>query len=177
MAEVAAGLRLGSGLEQSTEFGPMANERGRAHAVSLVKDAVNKGARLIAGGRIPQAFPHGFFFEPTVLGDVPEDAEIMASEPFAPIAPIVPFSSFDDVIERANSLPFGLAAYVFSTSLSTATRASEALECGMVGVNDMLLAAAEIPFGGVKESGTGREGGQLGIKDYLEPKYIKIRLQ
>jgi succinate-semialdehyde dehydrogenase/glutarate-semialdehyde dehydrogenase len=177
MAQVASDLRIGNGLEPLTEFGPLANKRGRARAVSMVDDALTKGARLCAGGRIPAGFTQGFFFEPTVLGDVPESADIMTAEPFAPIAPVTTFSSFDEVIGRANAVPFGLAAYVFSNSLSTAMRASEALESGMVGVNDMLLAAAEVPFGGVKESGIGREGGLLGIRDYLEAKYIKFRLQ
>ncbi|RFU47602.1 NAD-dependent succinate-semialdehyde dehydrogenase [Paraburkholderia sp. DHOC27] len=177
MSEVANGLRIGNGLEAETEFGPMANERGRARALTLVDDAVNKGATLRAGGRIPGQFKSGFFFQPTILADVPEHADIMTTEPFAPVAPIATFTAFDEVIERANNVPFGLAAYVFTHSLSTAMRASEALESGMVGVNDMLLAAAEIPFGGAKESGLGREGGQLGMRDYLEPKYIKYRLQ
>jgi succinate-semialdehyde dehydrogenase/glutarate-semialdehyde dehydrogenase len=177
MAQVAKALKVGNGLEDGIEFGPMANQRGRDRARTLVEDAVSKGATLHAGGSIPQRFSSGFFFEPTVLADVPEVADIMTTEPFAPVAPVATFASFDDVIERANSVPFGLAAYVFSTSLATTTRASEALEAGMVGVNDMLLASAEIPFGGVKESGMGREGGQLGMRDYLEPKYIKLRLQ
>jgi succinate-semialdehyde dehydrogenase/glutarate-semialdehyde dehydrogenase len=177
MADVASSLRIGNGLEADTEFGPMTNERGRDRALTLVDDAVKKGATLRAGGRIPPELTSGFFFQPTVLADVPERADIMTTEPFAPVAPIASFSSFDEAIERANNVPFGLAAYVFSNSLSVATRASEALESGMVGVNDMLLASAEIPFGGAKESGIGREGGQLGIRDYLEPKYIKFRLQ
>jgi succinate-semialdehyde dehydrogenase / glutarate-semialdehyde dehydrogenase len=178
MANVAKSLRLGNGLDADTEFGPMANARGRERAVGMVSDAVAKGASLQAGGSIPTSFPNdGFFFEPTVLGDVPEHAEIMTAEPFAPVAPVATFKTFDEVIERANSVPFGLAAYVFTNSLGTATRASEALEAGMVGVNDMLLASAEIPFGGVKESGMGREGGQLGMRDYLEPKYIKVRFK
>jgi len=100
----------------------------------------------------------------------------MIEEPFVPIAPIAGFTEFDEVIQRANNVPFGLAGYVFTNSLRTATLASEALECGMVGVNEMLLATAEAPFGGIKESGMGREGGSLGIKDYLEPKYVKYRL-
>lgn len=100
----------------------------------------------------------------------------MNEEPFGPIAPITTFSAYDEVIERANALPFGLAGYVFSNDLSVATRAYEDLECGMVGVNEMLLATAEAPFGGVKESGMGREGGSLGIHDYLDPKYVKIKL-
>jgi succinate-semialdehyde dehydrogenase / glutarate-semialdehyde dehydrogenase len=111
-----------------------------------------------------------------VLGRVPDEARIMIEEPFGPAAPISTFVDFDEVVSRANALPFGLAGYVFTKSLRTATLASEALEVGMVGVNDMLLATAEAPFGGVKESGMGREGGALGIRDYLEPKYIKARL-
>jgi succinate-semialdehyde dehydrogenase/glutarate-semialdehyde dehydrogenase len=118
----------------------------------------------------------GYFFSPTVLDRVPDEARIMREEPFAPIAPIASFEDFDDVIERANSVPYGLAGYLFSSSLGTANRAAEALEVGMVGVNDLIVASAEIPFGGVKESGMGREGGKLGIFDYLEPKYVKLRL-
>ena len=103
--------------------------------------------------------------------------EYVIPEPFVPVAPIAGFRDFDEAIERANSVPFGLAGYVFTNSLRTATLASEAIEAGMVGVNEMLLAAAEAPFGGVKESGMGREGGALGIKDYLEPRSVKMRLQ
>jgi succinate-semialdehyde dehydrogenase/glutarate-semialdehyde dehydrogenase len=99
----------------------------------------------------------------------------MVEEPFGPVAPIVPFDTFDQAIELANAVPFGLAGYVFSPSLKYANRAAESLEVGMVGVNDMFLASAETPFGGVKHSGFGREGGKLGIFDYLEPKYIKLR--
>ena len=100
----------------------------------------------------------------------------MTEEPFGPIAPITTFTDYGDVIRRANSLTFGLAGYVFSNDLSLATRAYEDLEVGMVGVNEMLLATAEAPFGGIKESGFGREGGSLGIYDYLDPKYVKIKL-
>jgi succinate-semialdehyde dehydrogenase/glutarate-semialdehyde dehydrogenase len=110
------------------------------------------------------------------LGAVPDKARIMKEEPFVPIAPLTPFNDFDEVITRANSVPYGLAAYVFTRSLRTANMASEALECGMVGVNDFAIATAEAPFGGVKESGMGREGGSLGVQDYLVAKYTKFRL-
>ena len=100
----------------------------------------------------------------------------MQEEPFGPIAPITTFKNYDEVIIRANSLSFGLAGYIFSNNLSVSTRAYEDLEVGMVGVNEMLLATAEAPFGGIKESGMGREGGSLGIQDYLNPKYVKIKL-
>jgi succinate-semialdehyde dehydrogenase/glutarate-semialdehyde dehydrogenase len=141
-----------------------------------VADAVDKGAEILAGGRRPEGINRGFFFAPTVLGHVPDDARVMHEEPFGPIAPITTFRDYDEVMERANALPFGLAGYVFSNDLTTATRAYEDLECGMIGVNEMLLATAEAPFGGVKESGMGREGGSLGIHDYLDPKYVKMKL-
>jgi len=175
MSETANNLRIGRGTEDGVEFGPMANARGRKRAMELVDDALRQGAELLAGGGIPKEHNSGYFFEPTVLGEVPDAARIMSEEPFAPIAPITRFTDPEDAIRRANDVPFGLAGYVFSDSLGAANRAAAALQVGMVGVNDMLLAAAEAPFGGVKESGFGREGGQLGILEYLEPKYVKFR--
>lgn len=175
-AAFAAELQVGAGRETGTTMGPMASQRGVDGAKALVADAVEHGAELLAGGGVPAGRNGGFFFEPTVLGRVPDDARIMRDEPFAPIAPITTFTGFDEVLERANGLPFGLAGYVFSRDLGTATRAAEQLEVGMVGVNDLLLATAEAPFGGIKESGMGREGGMLGIRDYLEAKYVKVRL-
>jgi succinate-semialdehyde dehydrogenase/glutarate-semialdehyde dehydrogenase len=176
MAELAKSLKIGNGLQEDTVVGPLANQRGLDHAKALVDDALRQGATVLAGGGPPPGMNRGFFFEPTVLSDVPDQARIMIEEPFVPIAPIVGFTEFDDVIERANNVPFGLAGYVFTNSLRTATLASEALEVGMVGVNEMLLSSAEAPFGGIKESGIGREGGAQGIKDYLEPKYVKYKL-
>jgi succinate-semialdehyde dehydrogenase/glutarate-semialdehyde dehydrogenase len=174
--EVARRLKIGRGCDRDVTLGPLANARGLETTKRLVADALACGAELLTGGKAPEGFTSGFFFEPTVLGRVPDFARVMNEEPFGPIAPIATFRDFDDVIARANALPFGLASYVFSQSLRTATLAAEALEAGMVGVNDMLLAAAEAPFGGIKESGMGREGGSLGILDYLQPKYIKTRL-
>lgn len=175
-AAAASRLRLGPGLDPATQMGPLANRRGFDNAARLVEDALGHGATLMTGGGRPAGMDRGFFFSPTVLKDVPQHAAIMQHEPFAPIAPIAPFSSFDQAIELANSTPYGLASYLFSRSLKTATLASEAIEAGMVGINDMAIASAEMPFGGVKESGMGREGGALGIRDYLEPKFIKTRL-
>ncbi|WP_375691773.1 NAD-dependent succinate-semialdehyde dehydrogenase [Pseudooceanicola sp. LIPI14-2-Ac024] len=175
MARTAREARIGRGLDDGVDFGPMANARGRDRVLDLIEDARGRGAEVLAGGGVPQAHNRGFYVEPTVLGRVPDDACIMTEEPFGPVAPISTFREFDEVIARANGTPFGLASYVFSGSLATANRAAAALETGMVGVNDMLLAAAEIPFGGVKDSGMGREGGQLGILEYLEPKYVKYR--
>jgi len=175
-AEVAGTLKIGRFDEPDVNFGPMANSRGLAHAKRLVSDAVARGATLVAGGRPPSSKARGFFFEPTILGEVPDDAAIMQEEPFAPIAPIARFRTFDEVIGRANATPFGLTGYVFSRNITTATLAAEALEVGMVGVNEVSIASAEAPFGGIKESGMGREGGSLGIKDYLDAKFIKTRL-
>ncbi|WP_114285467.1 NAD-dependent succinate-semialdehyde dehydrogenase [Candidatus Halocynthiibacter alkanivorans] len=175
-AEIARSLKVGHGLEKGVEVGPMANQRGLETVRAMTGDALNRGAELLAGGNTPPGLDKGFFLEPTVLGRVPDEALVMNEEPFGPIAPITSFSTYDEVIARANALPFGLAGYVFSNNLSVATRAYEDLEVGMVGVNEMLLATAEAPFGGVKESGMGREGGAFGIQDYLVPKYVKIRL-
>ena len=176
-AELARSIKVGNGLEDGTQMGPMANPRGLEAMKTMVADAVGKGAELLAGGSAPSDQNRGYFFEPTVLGNVPDDAMIMNEEPFGPVAPLTTFREYDEVMARANSLPFGLAGYVFSNDLGTATRAYEDLEVGMVGVNEMLLATAEAPFGGVKESGMGREGGSLGIHDYLEPKYVKMKIQ
>lgn len=177
-AEVANSLKVGPGVDPATEVGPMANRRGLDNAQRLIADALQHGARLIAGGGRPasMAGDKGYYLAPTALADVPEDALIMRHEPFAPVAPIAAFSSFDEAIRLANSTAYGLASYLFSNSLKTATLASEAIEAGMVGVNELGIASAEMPFGGVKESGMGREGGSLGIRDYLEPKFIRTRL-
>ncbi|MDQ2080840.1 NAD-dependent succinate-semialdehyde dehydrogenase [Xanthobacteraceae bacterium Astr-EGSB] len=174
--EVAQSIKVGRGCDAGVAMGPLANARGLDHIKELVADAAGRGAKVLTGGKPPAGFNRGFFYEPTVLGGVPDEARIMREEPFGPVAPLTTFKTFEEVIARANSLPFGLAGYLFTSSLKTATLASEGLEVGMVGVNDMLLACAEAPFGGIKESGMGREGGSLGIFDYLEPKYIKTRL-
>lgn len=174
--DVAKQLKIGRFDQAGVTLGPMANARGLDHAKKLVADAVEKGAKLLTGGRVPVGFLRGYFYEPTVLGDVPDEARIMQDEPFSPIAPIARFKTLEEVIERANATPFGLTGYVFSRNLRTATLAAEALEVGMVGVNEVGIASAESPFGGIKESGMGREGGSIGIKDYLEAKFIKTRL-
>ena len=174
--KVARSLKIGRGLESGVQIGPMANQRGLEIIKKMITDAVDKGAELLAGGKSPAGFDKGYFMEPTVLGNVSDDALVMKEEPFGPIAPITKFCGYEEVINRANSLRFGLAGYIFSNNLNISTRAYEDLEVGMVGVNEMLLATAEAPFGGVKESGSGREGGSLWIHDYLEPKYVITKL-
>jgi succinate-semialdehyde dehydrogenase/glutarate-semialdehyde dehydrogenase len=175
-AEVAGTIVVGDGLKDGVTMGPMIRRKGLEGALALIQDAVKRGARVLHGGGRPAHLNKGHFLEPTVLTDVSDDARIMNEEPFAPIAPIAPFTDEDDVIRRANGLPFGLAAYVFTNDAERGQRTAERLESGMVGVNEVLLATAEAPFGGIKESGFGREGGALGIKDYLEPKYIRQKL-
>ncbi len=174
--EVVQALRIGDGREPHTDIGPLANRRRLAAVEALVDDARSKGGVLRCGGRRPPGFPRGFYFEPTVLTEVDSSMRIMIEEPFCPIAPIVTFTEFDDVIARANATQYGLAGYVFTQNTRTAFLASERLDVGMVGVNNLVIAAAEIPFGGVKQSGFGREGGSEGIEAYIVTKYVNIQL-
>lgn len=175
-ADYANGLVVGDGRQDGVTMGPMIRERALAGAIALIEDAVGRGATVLAGGGRASQFEKGNFLMPTVLGGVPDGARIMIDEPFAPVAPIASFTDLGDVLARANAVPFGLAAYVFTHDMALADLTAEGLEAGMVGINESLLATAEAPFGGVKESGFGREGGSLGILDYLEPKYIRRRL-
>lgn len=176
-AEVARGLVLGDGLDPAVTTGPMIRARAVDSALALIEDAKAQGARLLAGGGRPAQLNRGHFLEPTVLTDVPDSARIMHEEPFAPVAPIAGWSDLDDVITRANSTEFALAAYVFTENAALAAETADALDAGMVGINETLLATAEAPFGGNRQSGFGREGGSLGILDYLVPKYIRHRLK
>jgi succinate-semialdehyde dehydrogenase/glutarate-semialdehyde dehydrogenase len=173
---VARGLRVGNGMDDAVEMGPLANPRRFEAARMLVEDALACGAKLLAGGGRPASQARGWFFEPTVLAEVPPQARILSEEPFVPVAPILEFEDLDQAVERANALPFGLAAYAFTQDPRKADHLADALEAGMVGVNDFALAAAEAPFGGVKQSGIGREGGTLGIREFLEPKTVKTVL-
>ncbi|WP_271270879.1 NAD-dependent succinate-semialdehyde dehydrogenase [Aliamphritea hakodatensis] len=169
-------LRLGNGIDRDVTMGPLISSGALDTALALIEDAVAGGANILAGGRRAAEYPQGFFLQPTVLGNVSDKTRIMSEEPFAPIAPITTFSDYDEVLTRANRLPYGLAAYLFTDQLTTAVRASSDIEAGMVGINDVSLASAEMPFGGIKESGFGREGGSLGIHEYLHAKFIKTRL-
>jgi succinate-semialdehyde dehydrogenase/glutarate-semialdehyde dehydrogenase len=168
--EYAKGIRLGDGLEKETTMGPLANARRLDAMESFVQDAQSHGGKVVTGGK--RRGNQGFFFEPTVITDVPDNSKIMTEEPFGPLAPIVTFKSFDEVVERANSLPYGLAAYAFTTNSKTATMIGDALESGMVGVNSVAISTPETPFGGVKESGYGHEGGIEGLEAYTNRKFI-----
>jgi len=168
--EYAKGIKLGDGLEKGTTMGPLANPRRLDAMDSFVADAKSRGGKVVTGGS--REGNQGFFFQPTVVTDVPDDSKIMTEEPFGPVAPIVSFKSFDEVVERANSLEFGLAAYAFTTSDKTAAAIGDAIQSGMVGVNSVAVSTPETPFGGVKESGYGSEGGIEGLQAYLNVKFI-----
>ncbi|MFM0277231.1 NAD-dependent succinate-semialdehyde dehydrogenase [Paraburkholderia sediminicola] len=169
--EVAAKLKVGSAFEPDTQASPVANARRLAAADEFVKDAVSHGARLLLGGQ--RLNRPGFFYAPTVLADVPEQARIMNDEPFGPVVPFSSFKAVEEVLERANRLKYGLAAYAFTGSDRRALQLSNGLEAGMIGINSMLVSGPEVPFGGVKESGIGSENGIEGLQAYLVTKFIQ----
>lgn len=168
--EYAKGIKLGDGLEKGTAMGPLANARRLDAMDSFVADAKDRGGKIQTGGQ--RRGNQGYFYEPTVITDIPDDSKIMTQEPFGPLAPIVTFKTFDEVVQRANSLEFGLAAYAFTSSNSTAAAIGDAIESGMVGINSIAVSTPETPFGGVKESGHGSEGGSEGLAAYLNTKFI-----
>lgn len=167
----AAKVKTGHGLDGETNMGPLANVRRPAAIEALVADAAAKGARVMTGGERGQG---GFFFQPTLLADVPDSADIMANEPFGPVAVAAPFSDLDDAIAKANRLPYGLAAFAFTEQLRRANLLGDALECGMVGINTFAISVPDSPFGGVKDSGFGSEGGVEGMESYLVTKAIHM---
>jgi len=174
--EVARGLHIGNGRAPETDVGPLSNLRRVEAAESLVYDAVEKGATVVCGGGRPEGFPKGFYFSPTVISGVDTHMRLMMEEPFCPVAPIATFTDLDDALDKANATPYGLAGYVFTNDTRTMFLASEGLEVGMVGVNQLVIATAELPFGGVRQSGFGREGGAEGIEAYTVTKYVNLRL-
>lgn len=163
-------LKVGDGLDKDTRMGPLANTRRVDAMESFVSDAVAKGAKIETGGK--RIGNKGYFFEPTVLTNINNDMRIMNEEPFGPLSPISSFSSFDSVVEEANRLPFGLAAYAYTSSAKTAAAIGSAFESGMVSINHHGLALPEVPFGGMKDSGYGSEGGSEAIESYLNTKFI-----
>lgn len=171
--DFARNLKVDNGLTSGVQMGPMANARRIAAMDDLIGDAVARGAKLHTGGK--RIGNRGFFWEPTVLSDVSEDARMMNIEPFGPVAPINRWSSFDDVAALANRLPYGLTAYAFTRSQANADRISDALDAGMVGINTMSVAGHNVPFGGVKDSGIGRRGGSEGIYEYFATKTVSHR--
>ena len=174
LAEQLGGFTLGRGTDEGVRVGPLIDEAAQRKVADLVADAVDKGATVLTGGSAPDR--DGYFYSPTVLTDVPRDARMAHEEIFGPVAPITPFSTEEEAIAAANDTRFGLVAFVFTNDLRRALRVSEALETGMVGLNQGVVSNPYAPFGGVKESGLGREGGDVGIDEFLETKYIGIAL-
>ena len=170
LADRLGSMRVGNGLDDGTEVGPLVDQDALDKVSSLVDDAVAKGAKVLTGGKRIEG--KGFFFDPTVITDVPADCEIRTTEIFGPVAPIVTFDTDDEAIALANETEFGLASYLFSENLERALGLADRLEAGMVGLNTGLVSNPGAPFGGVKMSGLGREGGKVGIEEFLEIKYI-----
>lgn len=168
--EHAKGTTVGDGLDPASKMGPLANPR-RINAIEgFIADAQDKGAKVATGGK--RIGNQGNFFEPTVLTDVPETARIMTEEPFGPVAVMLRFKDTDDVLARANKLPFGLASYAFTKNANTATKIADALDSGMVTINHFGIALPETPFGGIKDSGFGHEGGIEGLNVYMQAKFV-----
>ncbi|MFL5331173.1 MAG: NAD-dependent succinate-semialdehyde dehydrogenase [Gemmataceae bacterium] len=175
--EATKALKLGNGLESGVEIGPMIDESRLTATTTIVDDAKSKGARVLTGGRRSAHFRKGFFFEPTVLADVRDDATLLTDEPFAPVMPVLDFQKLDEVIERANATRYGLAAYAFTNDLTAMWKLAEGLEAGIIGINDPVPSTPQCPFGGMKESGLGRELGHEGLEAYLETKFIALKLR
>jgi succinate-semialdehyde dehydrogenase/glutarate-semialdehyde dehydrogenase len=165
-------MRVGPGLEDGVDLGPLVNKSAQIGMIAFVDDATKKGAKIATGGRKPDR--KGFFFEPTLLTDVPDDANVLNDEIFGPIAPIQRFSTADEAIDKANSTPYGLISYIFTRNLAKGLHVAEQIESGMIGLNRGVVSDPAAPFGGVKQSGVGREGAHEGMLEFLEKKYIAV---
>jgi len=174
LAERMGALRVGRGTDAGTDVGPLIDDRQRAIVTELVGDAAERGARVLTGGHALDG--PGYFYAPTVLAGVPADARVLAEEIFGPVAPVATFATEDEAVGAANRTSYGLVAYLYTCDLARALRVAERLESGMVGLNQGIVSNPAAPFGGVKQSGFGREGGFEGIDEYLETKYVAIAL-
>lgn len=172
LAKRMAALQVGDGMDAATQVGPLIDEAARTKVQRLVDDALARGATAVTGGTKPDGA--GYFYPATVLTNVPVDAELMSAEIFGPVAPVIPFDDEDEMIGVANDTDWGLVGYVFTQDIDRALDLSERLEVGMVGINTGIVANPAAPFGGVKQSGLGREGGRVGIDDFLEYKYVTM---
>ena len=170
-------LKIGNGMDPDTQLGPLTTKKRLNEVEELVEKTKEEGAKVLIGGKRPAGFNKGFFYEPTVFDNVKDDYTIMKQEPFGPLVPMLSFKSLDEVIERANNHDLGLCSYICTKSMEIAHLASEQLETGSVAVNTGVVAIAEAPFGGIKQSGYGREGGSNAIKDYLNVKYTHLGIK
>jgi succinate-semialdehyde dehydrogenase / glutarate-semialdehyde dehydrogenase len=167
-----AGLKIGNGLDDGVAHGPLVNKEGRDKVIELVDDAVGKGAKILTGGKLPSG--PGFFYPATVLSNVSDDAKMLNEEIFGPVASLQTFKSEDEVIKRANHTEYGLVAYLYTKDLSRGLRVSEKLDFGMIGLNRGIVSDPAAPFGGMKQSGLGREGGHEGLMEFLETQYVSV---
>ena len=174
--EKTSKLKIGNGLDEGVQLGPMTTKKRLNEVEELVKKTKKEGAQILCGGKRPAGFNKGYFYEPTVFDNVKDSFTIMRQEPFGPLVPITTFKDYDEVIERANNHELGLASYIYTNSMEKAHKTSELMETGVVVVNTAMVTVAEAPFGGIKQTGYGREGGSMGIKDYLNIKYTHLGL-
>src|SRR3954451_15971162 len=174
LADKIGSMKVGRGTEEDVEVGPLIDDAQRSKVSELVEDAKSKGASVVVGGS--EVDGRGYFFEPTVLSDVPPEADLLKEEIFGPVAPVASFESEQDAIDAANNTEYGLVAYVYTRDIKRALRVCEGLQSGMVGLNQGMVSNPAAPFGGVKQSGFGREGGHEGIEEYLETKYVAVNL-
>ena len=172
LAEEMAALTVGPGTQQGVTVGPLIDDAAQTKVAELVQDAIERGAQVLTGGEVPEG--EGYFYPPTVLTGVSPDARMADEEIFGPVAPLTPFTTESEVLGLANDTPFGLVSYVYTRDLDRALRMAEGLESGMVGLNQGVVSNPSAPFGGIKESGLGREGGAVGIEEFLEVKYVGI---
>ena len=170
-------LKIGNGMDEGVQLGPLTTDKRLAEIEELVETTKNEGAEVLLGGKRPAGFNKGYFYEPTVFDGIKDDFTIMKQEPFGPLVPMLSFKTFDEVIERANNNDLGLCSYIYTNSMEQAHRASELIETGCVAVNTAAVAVAEAPFGGIKQTGYGREGGSMAIKDYLNVKYTHMGIK
>ncbi|MBV9465351.1 MAG: NAD-dependent succinate-semialdehyde dehydrogenase [Solirubrobacterales bacterium] len=174
LAEKMGAMKVGRGTEDGVEVGPLIDDNQRSKVAELVEDALGKGAKVLVGGHARDGA--GYFFDPTVLSDVPDGASLLSEEIFGPVAPVKGFADEQEAIAAANDTEFGLVAYVYTNDFKRALRVVEGLQTGMVGLNQGMVSNAAAPFGGIKQSGFGREGGVEGIEEYLETKYVAVNL-
>ena len=176
MVKKTKNLKIGNGMDKDTILGPLTTKKRLEEIENLVETTIKEGANVLCGGKKPADFNKGYFFEPTIFDNIKDSYTIMNQEPFGPLVPILSFKDFDEVINRANNNDLGLASYIYTNNLKRAHKASELMETGTVAVNTGVVALPEAPFGGIKQTGYGREGGSMAIKDYLNIKYTHLGL-